>query len=94
VLQEGAGRGSPLSSLALLTRRAAQRSVKFIRRLRQALRERLAEALTVARLKALYAALWVLHLNTQAIHWMSVVSGQIGAGTKLFEQKEAERLAA
>jgi hypothetical protein len=57
VQQAGAGRGSPLSSLVLLVRRATQRSVKFIRWLRQALRDRLAEALAVARLKALYAAL-------------------------------------
>ena len=47
----------PISSLVLRARRATQRSVKFIRWLRQAIRERLAEALAVARLKALYAVL-------------------------------------
>jgi hypothetical protein len=57
VQQACAGRGPSLSSLVLLARRATQRSVKFIRWLRQALRDRLAEALAVARLKALYAAL-------------------------------------
>lgn len=47
----------PLSSLVMQARRATQRSVKFIRWLRHALREQLAEATAVARLKALYAAL-------------------------------------
>jgi hypothetical protein len=51
------GMGWPISSLVLEARRATQRSVKFIRWLRQAIRDRLAEALAVARLKALYAAL-------------------------------------
>jgi hypothetical protein len=32
-------------------------------------------------------------MKTYAIHWKSSVSGTIGTGTKLFEQKEAERLA-
>ena len=49
--------GTPVSRLLLLGRSATQRGVKFIRWLRQALRERLAEALAVARLKALYARL-------------------------------------
>ncbi len=49
--------GSPLARLLLLARRATQRGVKFIRWLRQSLRDRLAEALAVARLKALYARL-------------------------------------
>lgn len=49
--------GMPLSALVLGARRATQRSVKFIRWLRQAMRERLAEARAVARLKELYAAL-------------------------------------
>ena len=33
-------------------------------------------------------------MKTYAIYWKSTVSGQIGTGKKLFEQKEAERLAA
>ena len=49
--------GWPLSSLVLAVRRATQRSVKFIRWLRHAIRERLAEAAAVARLKQLYAVL-------------------------------------
>jgi hypothetical protein len=49
--------GWPVSSLVLAARRATQRSVKFIRWLRHALRERLAEAAAVARLRELYAAL-------------------------------------
>lgn len=49
--------GTPLARLLLLARRATQRGVKFIRWLRQSLRDRLAEALAVARLKALYARL-------------------------------------
>jgi hypothetical protein len=32
-------------------------------------------------------------MKTHAIYWKSAVSGQIGTGTKLFEKKEAERLA-
>jgi hypothetical protein len=44
-----------ISSLVLAARRATQRSVKFIRWLRHALRERLAEAAAVGRLKDLYA---------------------------------------
>lgn len=47
----------PLSSLVLTARRATQRSVKFIRWLRHAIRERLAEAVAVARLRELYALL-------------------------------------
>lgn len=53
----GAGTGLPIAALLLQVRRASQRSVKFIRWLRQALRERLAEAVAVTRLKALYATL-------------------------------------
>ena len=33
-------------------------------------------------------------MKTYAIRWKSAVSGQIGTGTKLFEQREAERVAA
>ena len=32
-------------------------------------------------------------MKTHAIHWKSTVSGKIGTGTRLFEKKEAERLA-
>jgi hypothetical protein len=53
----GAGTGLPIASLLLHLRRASQRSVKFIRWLRHSLRERLAEAVAVAHLKALYATL-------------------------------------
>jgi hypothetical protein len=49
--------GWPISSLVLQARRATQRSVKFIRWLRQAIRDRLAESAAVARLRALYAVL-------------------------------------
>jgi hypothetical protein len=49
--------GQPLSTLVLLARRATQRSVKFIRWLRAALREQLTEAAAIPRLKALYAQL-------------------------------------
>jgi hypothetical protein len=49
--------GGPISSLLLAARRATQRSVKFIRWLRHAIRERLAETPAVARLKQLYAVL-------------------------------------
>lgn len=52
-----ANTGHALSSLVLAVRRATQRSVKFIRWLRHALRERLAEAAAVARLRQLYAQL-------------------------------------
>ena len=33
-------------------------------------------------------------MKTHAIFWRSVVSGQIGTGTKRFEKEVAERLAA
>ena len=32
-------------------------------------------------------------MKTHAIYWKSVVSGQIGTGTKRFEKEDAERLA-
>lgn len=47
--------GWPISSLVLQARRATQRSVKFIRWLRHAIRDRLAESVAVARLRELYA---------------------------------------
>jgi hypothetical protein len=46
-----------VASLVCEARRATQRSVKFIRWLRQAVRNRLAEAVAVPHLKALYATL-------------------------------------
>ena len=49
--------GRELSSLRLGVRRATQRSVKFVRWLRQALRENLAEGDAVPRLTSLYATL-------------------------------------
>lgn len=59
---EGAARtcaetGQLISPLVLAARRATQRTVKFIRWLRHAIRERLAEAAAVARLRDLYAVL-------------------------------------
>ena len=48
--------GREVSHLVICARRATQRSVKFIRWLRHALDERLAEAAAVARLKLLYAS--------------------------------------
>lgn len=55
--QAGGKMGWPISALVLQARRATQRSVKFIRWLRYALRERLAEGAAVARLRQLYAVL-------------------------------------
>ena len=49
--------GWPLPALLLEARRATQHSVKFIRWLRHALREKLAEAVAVPRLRQLYATL-------------------------------------
>jgi len=49
--------GHPLSSLVLQAREATQRSVKFVRWVRQSIRDKLAEATAVLRLKALYATL-------------------------------------
>ncbi len=46
-----------LPSLVVAARRATQRSVKFIRWLRQSLRDQLTEAAAVLRLKLLYAKL-------------------------------------
>lgn len=55
--RSGAKMGWPLPSLVVQARRATQRSVKFIRWLRHALREKLTEAAAVLRLKQLYATL-------------------------------------
>jgi hypothetical protein len=49
--------GQPLSALVLQARRATQRSVKFVRWIRQSIRDGATEALAVPRLVALYAAL-------------------------------------
>jgi len=49
--------GTPLTSLVLCARRATQRSVKFVRGLRQSLRDGAAETTAVLRLKAFYATL-------------------------------------
>ena len=55
--QACAKKGTPLSSLVLQARRATQRSVKFVRWLRQSLRDHAAEGAAVLRLKAFYATL-------------------------------------
>jgi len=49
--------GQPLSTLVIRARRATQRSVKFVRWVRQSIRDQAAEAIAVLRLKALYATL-------------------------------------
>jgi len=49
--------GTPLSTLVVRARRATQRSVKFVRWVRQSIRDRAAEATAVLRLKVLYATL-------------------------------------
>jgi hypothetical protein len=49
--------GQPLSALVLRARRATQRSVKFVRWIRQSIRDQAAEAVAVLRLEALYATL-------------------------------------
>jgi hypothetical protein len=56
-LEVAARQGTPLSSLVAQARRATQHSVKFVRWLRQSLRDQLAEAAAVLRLKQLYATL-------------------------------------
>jgi hypothetical protein len=49
--------GKPLSTLVSQARRTTQRSVKFIRWVRQSIRDHAAEAVAVLRLQAFYAAL-------------------------------------
>jgi hypothetical protein len=49
--------GQPLSELVIRAQRATQRSVKFVRWVRQSIRDRLAETVAVLRLKALYTTL-------------------------------------
>ena len=53
--QKCAAAGQLLSTLVLQARRATQRSVKFVRWIRQSIRDQAAEATAVLRLKALYA---------------------------------------
>ena len=55
--QVAAAAGRPVSTLLLIARRATQRSVKFVRWLRHAIREDLAEAVAAPRLATLYATL-------------------------------------
>ena len=55
--QKCAAAGHGLSTLVLGARRATQRSVKFVRWVRQSLRDRATEAAAVPRLRALYATL-------------------------------------
>ena len=57
VVQSCAQAGKPLSTLVSQVRRTTQRSVKFIRWLRQSLRDRVAETVAVLRLQAFYDAL-------------------------------------
>jgi IS4 transposase len=49
--------GNPISTLVVQARRTTQRSLKFIRWLRQSLRDQTAEAVAVLRLRVLYATL-------------------------------------
>ena len=53
--QKCAAAGQFLSTLILQARRATQRSVKFVRWIRQSIRDQAAEVTAVLRLKALYA---------------------------------------
>ena len=55
--QKCAATGQPLSALVVRARRTTQRSVKFVRWVRQSIRDQAAEAVAVLRLKALYATL-------------------------------------
>lgn len=57
VAKECALIGQPLSELAIQAQRATQRSVKFVRWIRQSIRDQAAEATAVLRLKQLYATL-------------------------------------
>jgi hypothetical protein len=56
--QAGVKQGTPLSTLVLQARRATQRSVKFVRWLRQSLRDHAAEAAALLRRKALSLPLY------------------------------------
>ena len=55
VTERSAAIGYPLPTLVTVPRRASQLTVKFIRWIRQSLRDRLTEAAAVLRLRALYA---------------------------------------
>jgi hypothetical protein len=57
ITKVAAAAGRPRSSLLLIARKATQRSVKFVRWLRHAIRDDLAEAVAAPRLAALYATL-------------------------------------
>lgn len=57
MIKTAAKQGTPLSTLVTQARRATQRSVKFVRWLRQSLRDQLTEAVAVLQLKLLYAKL-------------------------------------
>ena len=57
MIKTAAQQGTPISTLVIQTRRATQRSVKFVRWLRQSLRDQLTEATAVLQLKLLYAKL-------------------------------------
>lgn len=57
MIATAAKQGTPLSTLVTQARRATQRSVKFVRWLRQSLRDQLTEAAAVLQLKLLYAKL-------------------------------------
>lgn len=62
-----AAAGRPLSTLVLRARRTTQRSVKFVRWVRQSIRDRTAEALAVICLKAPYAHFSNTLLDTDAL---------------------------
>jgi hypothetical protein len=57
LLRQFKAAGKPLSALVLPARQATQRSVKFVRWIRQSIRDRAAEAIAVPRFRALYATL-------------------------------------
>lgn len=57
MIQTAAQQATPISTLVIQARRATQRSVKFVRWLRQSLRDQLTEAAAVLHLKLLYAKL-------------------------------------
>jgi hypothetical protein len=75
---ETAGRG--ISTLLLAARRATQRSIKFLRWLRQSLVENLAESIAVVRLHVLYAHLKRSFMDTVAVQ--DTLSTKAGSPTK------------
>ena len=72
--------GRPLSTLVLRARRTTQRSVKFVRWVRQSIRDRTAEALAVLCLKALYAHLSNTLLDTDGWNDSSAISRSAASG--------------